>query len=87
MGILCDLETLHFNKAKLPRLVKMAMEIIGKRENQNLDSSYEQSVLKEVTKILFGPSRCLYSEYELLMLKIQKNNTFYLLFYVICMLF
>ncbi len=54
------------SKAKLARLVKTAMGIIGKREYQTLESSYEHSVLKEVTKILSDPSHSLYSEYELL---------------------
>ncbi len=38
------------SKAKLARLVKTTMGIIGKRVYQTLESSYKQSVLKEVTK-------------------------------------
>ncbi len=54
------------SKAKLAHLVKTAMGIIVKREYQTLESSYEQSVLKEVTKILSDPSHSLYPIYELL---------------------
>ncbi len=56
----------NITKAKLARLVKTAMGNIGKIEYQTLESSYEHSVLKEVTKILSAPSHSLYPEYELL---------------------
>lgn len=54
------------SKAKLACLVKMAMKIIGKRQYQSLEYSYEQSIIKEGTKIVSDPSHNLNTEYELL---------------------
>ena len=53
-------------KSKLTRLVHTAMKVIGKSDDQTLQSIYEQSVLRQAQRIVTGPSRILHLEYELL---------------------
>ena len=53
-------------KTKLARLVNTAMKVIGKSDNQTLQSMYEQTVLRQALRIVNDPSHILHSEFDLL---------------------
>lgn len=53
-------------KAKLGRLVKTALRIVGHQDQGYMQSLYEKSVLREALKILEDPTHILHQEFTLL---------------------
>lgn len=54
------------SKPKLARLVQCAMKVIGMKEPQSLQSTYEQCVSRQAWGILSDTTQVLHAEFELL---------------------